>query len=629
MFFRCSWVDCFITIGFDNPVFEPEKGDHTKTVQNGNGPVAITIEKEENRAQWGHSMEFLMSCIAMSVGLGNIWRFPFIAYQNGGGAFLIPYIIVLIVIGRPMYYMDMGLGQFSSKGNVKMFASLFPAFKGVGYSQLVGCGSVATYYCAIMGITLFYLFNSFTSNLPWSECNKEWEIKENITCIASSEKGGSMNGSLNALSSSELWFTREVLKEKTQIDDGLGTPDWKLTLCLLLAWIITAFVSIRGVKSSGKVSYFLALFPYVIMFALLVRAVTLEGSAEGILYFIRPDWDKLLTAEVWYAAVTQCFFSLNVGGGAIIMYSSYNNFEHNINRDAIVVTSIDTLTSLLAGFTIFGILGNLAYELGVPVKDVIKSGGSGLAFISYPEAIAKFQQVPWLFSILFFLMLLVLGIGSLVAVHGIAITAITDTFPSAKSWQVSTGTALVGFLIGLVYCTPGGQFILTLVDHYAGTIIIFLSAVIEVYVVMWWYGVENFCNDMEFMLKQKVGVYWRITWGVITPISLVVIFIYFLSTLTRLTYGHYEIPEIALVCGWLIVVANLTQILYFIIRTIYKHRQAGFPQMICDAFHASKWGPHSSKRMEEWKKFKKQRDEEVRALERSWLKHKLLFLIGR
>ncbi|KAF2902507.1 hypothetical protein ILUMI_03679 [Ignelater luminosus] len=536
--------------GFDNPVFEPAKGDFEKSARNEEGPVAVTIEKEDDRAQWGNGLEFLMSCIAMSVGLGNIWRFPFTAYENGGGAFLIPYIIVLLVIGRPMYYMEMGLGQFSSRGNVKMFASLCPAFKGVGYGQVIGCICVATYYCSLMALTLFYLVNSFTANLPWSECKQEWEPENtllNITCIASSEKG-TINQSLetNTLSSSELWFTREVLKEKQQIDDGIGLPEWRLTLCLLVSWIVTFIVSVRGVKSSGKASYFLALFPYVIMLALLIRAVTLEGAGKGILYFIEPKWDKLLTADVWYAAVTQCFFSLNVGFGSIVMYSSYNDFEHNINRDAMVVTTLDTFTSLLAGATIFGILGNLANELGVSVEDVINSGGTGLAFISYPEAIAKFKQVPWLFAILFFVMLFVLGIGSLVALHGSVNTVIKDNFPSIKNWQISAGTAFSGFIIGLVYVTPGGQFILTLVDYFGGTFIIFLLAVVEMFSVMWLYGVDNFCNDLEFMLKQKVGIYWRIMWGLVTPLLLLIIFMYFLVTLTRLSYGPNEFPDKAL-----------------------------------------------------------------------------------
>lgn len=166
-----------------------------------------------------------MSCIAMSVGLGNIWRFPFTAYENGGGAFLIPYIIVLIVIGRPLYYIEMTLGQFSSRGNVKMFEALSPALKGttkycciqkiviiitgIGYGQLIGTICVATYYCSLMAITLFYLINSFTSDLPWAECKEEWIeplLAQNITCVPSSVNNMTINTSLSQ-SSSELWFT--------------------------------------------------------------------------------------------------------------------------------------------------------------------------------------------------------------------------------------------------------------------------------------------------------------------------------------------------------------------------------------------------------------------------------------
>ncbi|KRT86582.1 neurotransmitter transporter, partial [Oryctes borbonicus] len=411
-------------------------------------------EDKDDRAQWGKGVEFLMSCIAMSVGLGNIWRFPFTAYDNGGGAFLIPYIIILIVIGRPLYYLEMSLGQFSSKGNVKMFNSLCPAMTGIGYGQLIGAFSVATYYCALMAIILFYFINSFTADLPWTSCWPEW-IEDNITCVPALSKGNITipNGTI-PISSSELYFTREVLREITDISDGIGSPEWRLTLCLLASWIITFFVSFRGVSSSGKASYFLALFPYVIMIALLIRAVTLEGAAEGILFFIRPQWNKLLEANVWYAAVTQCFFSLGVGFGSITMYSSYNRFEHNINRDAMIVTTLDTFTSLLAGTTIFGILGNLAHQSGVKVDQVINSGGSGLAFISYPEAIAKFEVVPWLFALLFFGMLFILGIGSLVALQSCANTVIMDNFPRLKTWQVSGMTAVIGFLIGLVYVTP-------------------------------------------------------------------------------------------------------------------------------------------------------------------------------
>lgn len=128
--------------------------------------------------------------------------------------------------------------------------------------------------------------------------------------------------------------SKVVLKEKASIDDGIGLPDWKLVLCLAGAWILISLTVMRGIKSSGKASYFLAIFPYVIMGVLLLRAVTLPGSATGILYFLTPQFGQLLNPKVWYAAVSQVFFSLAICLANITMYSSFNRFTQNVYRYA-------------------------------------------------------------------------------------------------------------------------------------------------------------------------------------------------------------------------------------------------------------------------------------------------------
>lgn len=242
-----------------------------------------------------------MSCIAMSVGLGNIWRFPFTARDNGGGAFLIPYLIILTFVGRPLYYMEMTFGQFSSRGTVKMYGKMAPVLKGIGYGQLIGTICVATYYCSLMAITLFYLVNSFTSDLPWADCSDDWTEylqSRGAVCISSRNSTNDYDENVTKFSSSELFFRREVLQEYEDISDGIGMPSWQLTLCLLAAWATCYLVSMRGVQSSGKASYFLALFPYVIMITLLIRASTLEGADDGMYYFIETDWEKLADAQV-------------------------------------------------------------------------------------------------------------------------------------------------------------------------------------------------------------------------------------------------------------------------------------------------------------------------------------------
>jgi solute carrier family 6 (neurotransmitter transporter, glycine) member 5/9 len=278
--------------------------------------------------------------------------------------------------------MEMVFGQFSSRGSVKVFDCV-PAMRGVGVGQMLSVAIVATYYSSLMALTLSYFANSFREILPWSNCKSEW----GAACIPSAmstHNDRNMVWSNTTKSSAELYFLKDVLRAKDHINDGIGTPNWILVLFLAISWTIVFLTLVKGVKSSGKASYVLAIFPYFVLVILLVRAVTLPGSLNGIKYFLTPQWDKILDPKVWYAAVTQVFFSLSVCFGNIIMYSSYNKFGHNVYRDANIVTTLDTFTSLLAGCCIFGILGHLAHELGVQdVASVIKPG-AGLAFISYP-----------------------------------------------------------------------------------------------------------------------------------------------------------------------------------------------------------------------------------------------------
>lgn len=235
-------------------------------------------------------------------------RFPFVALENGGGAFVIPYLIVLLVIGKPVYFLEMALGQFSSRGSVKVFDCV-PAMRGVGVGQVVSIAIVATYYSSLMALTLSYFADSFKSMLPWSYCKEEWG-----SCIPSlhEEKGANMTWSNETQSSAELYFLKDILKSKENIDDGLGTPDLTLVAFLALSWAIVFLILIKGVQSSGKASYVLAIFPYFVLSILFGRAVTLPGAFNGIKYFLTPQWDRILDPKVWYAAVTQVFFSLSV-----------------------------------------------------------------------------------------------------------------------------------------------------------------------------------------------------------------------------------------------------------------------------------------------------------------------------
>lgn len=310
------------TEGVDNSAFVIDTTDPRTNPETSEIP---SKNQKKERDKWGSDLEFLMSCIALSVGLGNVWRFPFVALENGGGAFVIPYLIVLLLVGRPAYYMEMLLGQFASKGTVKVF-DFSPAMRGIGYGQIFGTATVTCYYGTTMALTLRYFVASFSSELPWSYCREEW----GDLCIPS---GNNPNAAIaNGSSSAELYFLNFILKEKASIEDGIGYPNWETVICLAVSWIVITLIMIKGIISSGKASYFLAIFPYVVMLILLIRALTLPGAMNGVIFFLKPQWDKLLEPEVWYAAVTQVFFSLAIFFGGIIMYASYNRFGHNIYK---------------------------------------------------------------------------------------------------------------------------------------------------------------------------------------------------------------------------------------------------------------------------------------------------------
>ncbi|XP_068154516.1 sodium-dependent nutrient amino acid transporter 1 [Drosophila tropicalis] len=607
-------------------------------LQNGNGTATENNEKGEEkptdgveRTNWGNGLEFLMSCISVSVGLGNVWRFPFTAYENGGGAFLIPYIIVLFLIGKPMYYLEMIIGQFTSQGSVKIW-SICPSFLGVGYGQAFATICIISYYSSLLALTLYYLFVSFQSVLPWSYCRDEWtncvnsrpedysstmlEAARNATSSLLMGNEGGWNGTISRAdndsvqlqSSSELYFLNVVIKEKLDISDGVGAPDWKLTLALLVSWIVTFLVIMRGVKSSGKAAYFLALFPYVVLFVLLGRAVTLEGAVDGIIFFLQPQWGELLNPTVWKEAVVQCFFSLAVSCGPIIMFASYNRFDHSIYRDAMIVTTLDTLTSLLGGITIFAILGNLAHNLQVDnIREVVRSG-TGLAFISYPDAISKFQAVPQLFSVLFFFMLFVLGIGSIVALQSTIVTIICDQFKNWKYWKVALVTSICGFLLGLVYVTPGGQWILTLVDFYGGTYVVFILAIFELAGIVWIYGLQNFCDDIEFMCNKRVSLYWRVCWSFFTPVMMIVIFIYSMATIEPIKYSDIYFPLAGDIAGWIVFAIGTAQFPLWGIWYISHHRNGNLWQSFVSCLKPNEnWGPANPDTKRAWLLFKKEK----------------------
>lgn len=313
-----------------------------------------------------------------------------------------------------------------------------------------------------------------------------------------------------------------------------------------------------------------------------------------------------------------------------------NNVSYLLHsRDTLIVTTLDTFTSLLAGVTIFAILGNLSFNLGIDdIADVVKSGTT-LAFVSYPDAIAKFDVVPQFFAVLFFFMLLVLGIGSAVALHSSIITIIRDNFPNTSYIKVAFTASVIGFVSGLIYATPGGQWMLALVDYFGGSFILFALAIVEVAGIFWIYGLEQFCFDLEFMVGRRVSVYWRFCWTIITPGFMIIIFVYSLIKLEVPKYGSQNQPMSAIIAGWILFSFGISQLLIWGIRLLCKDREnTTFVYRLRNSIQPTlEWGPKNPTDRLRWIAYKKdaiakRRNQATKSLH-STFQQKLNILLGR
>uniref|UniRef100_A0A667YW51 Transporter n=1 Tax=Myripristis murdjan TaxID=586833 RepID=A0A667YW51_9TELE len=485
---------------------------------------------ERPRETWSKKMDFLLSVIGYAVDLGNVWRFPYICYQNGGGAFLLPYLLMAVFGGVPLFYMELALGQFHRSGCISIWKHICPIFKGIGFAICIIALYIAFYYNTIMAWALYYLLSSFRSTLPWTTCTNSWNT---VNCNRYMSTDHNISWSNSSTSPAEEFYTRQVLQ--VHLSSGLhqlGSVSWQLALCLLFIFTIVYFSIWKGVKTSGKVVWVTATFPYLVLLVLLIRGATLPGAWRGVVFYLKPDWEKLLSTTVWIDAAAQIFFSLGPGFGVLLAFASYNPFHNNCYKDALVTSSVNCLTSFLSGFVIFTVLGYMAEMRKQDVDTVAKDAGPSLLFIIYAEAIANMPAATF-FAIIFFLMIIMLGLDSTVSLC-----------PKLLS------NPFFALLI------PGGAFVVKLFEEYATGPAVITVVLLEVIAVSWFYGTSRFCNDVQVMLGFYPGCFWRVCWVAICPCFLLFIIISFLAFPPEVRLFHYHYPAWTTVLGYCIGVSS-------------------------------------------------------------------------
>ncbi|KAK0409824.1 hypothetical protein QR680_004783 [Steinernema hermaphroditum] len=501
------------------------------------------------RGKWNSNIQFILTCVGYSVGLGNVWRFPLKAYENGGGAFLIPYLCCSLVIGFPVLFLEMTLGQFSNSGPGVIFRKLCPIMQGIGWGQATMSFIVSIYYNVIVAWTLMYMayivtgnYNMFARcdndiNTPFCYSNLRKELAFNGTeskthyfyngtihdsgtedPTLARERFRIQFGNSTTSTAAEEFFNYEILQQTESIDD-FGEFNWKLFIALAVAWLIVGLCLIKGVKWIGRVALVTATVPYVIICILFVRSVSLPGAIKGIDYYLlNPDFTRITAFETWKQAATHVCFSLGIGFGGLLSLSSFNERTNNCYRDAAIVTFADAFMSVFGGTAVFSVLGFMATQNDIEIGDVVK-GGIGLAFIAYPEAMSRMGLGFPVLAFLFFAMLFTLGISSQFGYAEVSCTAICDQFPQMRKHRaiIVSCVCFAAMSIGLIMCWGSGIYYFYLFNEYTSSFSLMLLIAAELIVVNLVYGYRNYKKDLQSMfgIRERGYTTWsKIKWAI-------------------------------------------------------------------------------------------------------------------
>jgi len=488
---------------------------------------------EVTRERWSNRTLFIFAAIGSAIGLGNIWRFPYLSYEYGGGVFLIPWVIGLIVLGIPWMMMEFGMGRYFQKGAPGVFEGIGKKWEWVGWWPVFCAFLIDTYYVVILAWSLRYVVSSAT--MAWGM----------------GEAGATGAGS---------YFFEQVL----HLSSGpsvLGAPVLPLLGFLALTWVVLFFIMFKGARVIGKVAVWTVTIPWALLLVLLVRGLTLPGAIDGLNYYLSPDLAALGNVDVWFAAFSQIAFTLSLGMAGMFAYGSFIAKKADVTNNAFIASFSNCATSFFAGFAVFSIVGFIMQALSVPVGDV-SSAGLGLAFVTFPVGISMLPGANAFIGILFFLCVFFLGIDSaFFLAYGGVIAPLMDKF----GWSRVKATAIVcmvAFAIGIVYTTTGGLYWLDIVDRTVCFYGLLITGALACLVVGWGFGADKLRAHLNETSDIKVGSWWNWLLKIVVPLGLLFVVIYggFLQDIPT-SYGGY--PRWATNVMWIILGVTLLLSFWF------------------------------------------------------------------
>ena len=429
------------------------------------------------RDTWNTRAAFVLAAIGSAVGLGNLWGFPYKLYAYGGGAFLVPYFIAMLVMGIPLLIMEFSVGHWSQQSPPGAFAEISGRYRFVGWWLTVLAFVIITYYTVILGYCVIFLVDSvrgmFGGALPWA----------GSTDIA------------------RTYFFSDTLDYASGFK--LSGMRWTVLGGMLASWVMVYLCLFRGVTWVSKVVLITVPLPWIMLLVLTVRGLTLDGAITGLHFYLEPHWEKLADVNTWRFAFGQVFFSMSLGFAVMLSYASFLHRRSDINNNALIIGLGDLGTSFIAGIAVFSTLGAMALADNVAVSQVVDKG-PGLAFVTFPYALSKLPAGQAAFSFVFFIALLTLGIDSAFSIVEACLASVCDSKPKWPRAVVLPIICVVGFGIGVVYCFGGGglNILGTVDDLINGPLGILLVALAECLVVGWAYD-GKFVKAMREHANQR------------------------------------------------------------------------------------------------------------------------------
>lgn len=471
---------------------------------------------QQTREQWGTRAGFLMAAIGSAVGLGNIWRFPYVAYDNGGGAFLLPYLIALLSAGIPLLILEYTIGHRYRSSAPLSYRRIKRPTEAIGWWQVAICFVIAVYYAVIVAWAVRY---------TWFSVGQQW----------GDDPDGFFNGEF-----------LQVADEPGMISGYVSGVAWPMIGVWAVVLLVLALGVRNGIEKANKV--FIPLLA-VLFLVMVVQALTLDGAVEGLNALFTPDWGAMLDGGVWIAAYGQIFFSLSIGFGIMVTYASYLRRKADLTGTAVTAAFANSSFELLAGIGVFAALGFMATTAGTSVDNVV-ADGIGLAFVAFPQIISSLPVGGALFGVLFFLSLAIAGVTSLISIVQVIVSAVQDRTRLGRVQSVALVGGATALASILLFPTHEGLYILDSFDHFINQYGIALAGLVLIIVFGWVLRrlpyFQRHANEVSLV---RLGTWWRVALGVVTPLLLG--FMMFDSLRAELTQNYEDYPDtFLLITGW-------------------------------------------------------------------------------